>query len=219
MKIKKILAAVAAAAMTLSLAAVNAFAAVELDSEYPGAWGASKGIPKSEFDAIGGDVKVVLTVETKEPLIGTHNHLAKPFNVAISWDAITDRLTSDTAIAKGDGFFVFADGQTSLEFVVPADLIAEFGDDGLMFQVCDVIIKSAELSAASPEGDVKRITEDQSEGIMAGQSYEEVTGAAAPAPAADSTTTSATTGNVPAAAMAAVMAVAGVAVVASRKRK
>ena len=99
MKIKKIVAAIAAAAMAVSMVAVNAFAAtVTLDSEYPGGWAASKGIPKSEFEAIGGDVKVVLTVEVKEPLVGEHNHLAKPMNMCVNWDAITDGLTSDTAI-------------------------------------------------------------------------------------------------------------------------
>lgn len=271
MKIKKIIAAVAAAAVAVSMTAFNAFAAtVTLDSEYPGAWGASKGIPKAEFEAIGGDVKVVLTVETKEPLVGTHNHLAKPMNMCVSWDAITSGLTSDTAIAKGDGFFVFADGQTTLEFVVPESVWSEFkgyvdadGNEdesaGLYFQVSDVIIKSAELSAGSAQGAIKTVDEAQSADIMEGKSYEEVTGGAAPAddgaadeadaadeavaddtdeadadeaapaetqaaettaaPAADNTTTSTATGNVPAAVMVSVMAVAGAAVIASRKRK
>ncbi len=230
MKIKKIIAAVAAAAMALSMSVVNAFA-IDLDAEYPGAWAASKSIPKSEFDAIGGDVKVVLTVETKAPLIGDGNFLAKPMNIDVSWDAVTDRLTSDTAIAKTDGFFVFDATQATntVEFVVPADLIAEFGDNGLAFQVSDVIIKSAELSAGTPEGEIRRVTEDQSALIMQGQSYEEATGAAAPAeeapaeeaPAADdgAATTPAATGNTSAAVMVSVMALAGVAAVATKKRK
>lgn len=263
MKFRKVLAAVAAAAVAVSMTAINAFAAtVTLDSEYPGAWGASKTIPKSEFAAVGGDVKVVLTVETKDPLIGNHNHLAKPMNICVSWDQITDTLTSDTAIAKGDGFFVFAEGQTTLEFVVPESVWQSFKgyDDadgnedestaGLAFQVCDVIIKSAELSAGSPQGDIRRVDEAQSSDIMDGMSYEEATGAAAPAdndtasaeadeasdaeeapaattdaattdaaPAPAVTTTSASTGNVPAAVMVSVMAVAGAAALAAKKRK
>lgn len=218
MKLRKIAAVVAAAAVAVSMTVFNAFAAtVALDSEYPGAWAASKSIPKSEFDAIGGDVKVVLTVEVKDPLVGDHNHLAKPMNVDVSWDAITDKLQSDTAIAKEDGFFVFAEGQTSLEFVVPADVYAEFLDNGLAFQVSDVIIKSADLSAAdAAQGAVKRVSEDQSGDIMSGKSYEEVTGGA---PAADTgATTSASTGNVPAMAMIAVMAVAGTAAVISKRK-
>lgn len=234
MKIKKIVAAIAAAAMAVSMVAVNAFAAtVQMDSEYPGGWSASKGIPKAEFEAIGGDVKVVLTVETKEPLVGTHNHLAKPMNMCVSWDAITDGLTSDTAIRKSDGFFVFAEGQTSLEFVVPESVWSEFKgyvDDegnedesaGLYFQVNDVIIKSAELSAGSPQGAITTVSEDESAQVMDG-TYAGAAAPAAPAddaPAADSApTTSATTGNVPAAVMVSVMAVAGAAAIASKKRK
>ena len=242
MKIKKIVAAIAAAAMAVSMVAVNAFAAtVQLDSEYPGGWAASKGIPKAEFEAIGGDVKVTLTVEVKEPLVGEHNHLAKPMNMCVSWDAITANLKSDTAIAKGDGFIVFAEGQTTCEFVVPESVWSEFkgyvdGDGnedesaGLYFQVNDVIIKSAELSAAdaSATADFMIISEDEAKSVMDGTLTRDAAPAApaaeeapaADAPAADSApTTSATTGNVPAAVMVSVMAVAGAAAIASKKRK
>ena len=236
MKIKKIVAAIAAAAMAVSMVAVNAFAAtVQLDSEYPGGWAASKGIPKAEFEAIGGDVKVTLTVETKEPLVGEHNHLAKPMNMCVSWDAITANLKSDTAIAKGDGFIVFADGQTTCEFVVPESVWSEFkgyvdaeGNEdesaGLYFQVNDVIIKSAELSAADAgaTADFMIISEDEAKSVMDGTLTRDAAPAAPAeeAPAADSApTTSATTGNVPAAVMVSVMAVAGAAAVASKKRK
>ena len=239
MKIKKIVAAIAAAAMAVSMVAVNAFAAtVQLDSEYPGGWGASKGIPKSEFEAIGGDVKVVLTIETKEPLVGEHNHLAKPMNMCVSWDAITDGLTSDTAIRKGDGFIVLADGQTSVEFVVPESVWSEFkgygwdtGEEdesvaGLYFQVNDVIIKSAELSAGSTEADFMVVSEDESAQVMNGELTRDAAPAAAETPAANDApaadtapTTTAATGNVPAAVMVSVMAVAGAAAVATKKRK
>ena len=244
MKLKKVIAAIAAAAMAVSMVAVNAFAAtVTLDSEYPGGWGASKTIPKSEFEAIGGDVKVVLTVETKEPLIGEHNHLAKPMNICVSWDAITDGLTSDTAIRKSDGFIVIADGQTSVEFVVPESVWSEFkgyddedadGNAGLAFQVNDVIIKSAELSAGTTQGDFMVVAEEDAKQVMDGAITREASAAPAAtnddvattdaaatndAPAADSTTTSTATGNVPAVVMLSVMAVAGAAAVATKKRK
>lgn len=235
MKIKKIVAAIAAAAMAVSMVAVNAFAAtVQLDSEYKGGWGATSGIPKSEFEAIGGDVKVVLTVEVKEPLVGEHNHLLKPMNMCVNWDAITDGLKSDTAIRKGDGFMVLADGQTTLEFVVPESVWSElkgWGWDtdeedtasaGLYFQANDVIVKSAELSPATAQGDFMTVSEDESAEVMNGTMKREASAAPAPvadAPAADNSTTSATTGNVPAAVMVSVMAVAGAAAVAAKKRK
>lgn len=226
MNLKKIVAAIAAAAMAVSMAAVNAFA-FDMNAEYTGAWSASATIPKAEFAAVGGDVKVVLEVEAKKPLVGTGNFLAKPMNICSSWDAITDSLTSDTAIAKMDGFFVVAEGQTTLEFVVPEAVWTGFvpyadeegdGSAGLAFQVNDVIIKSATLSAADgAQGEIRRVDEAQSAEIMAGKSYEEVTGAAAPEAAPEASTEAPATGNAPVAAIAVVMALAGAAAVASKK--
>ncbi|MCM1329379.1 MAG: hypothetical protein NC253_08040 [Ruminococcus sp.] len=232
MKIKKIVAAIAAAAMAVSMVAVNAFAStVTLDSEYKGGWAQTSSIPKSEFAAIGGDVKVVLTIETVEPLAGEHNHLLKPINAEASWDGITKSLKSDTGISKDDTFIVIADGQTSLEFVVPEAVWSSWtgwaDEDGnpddstatLSFQANDVIVKSAELTPAdTAQGDFMYIPEADATSVMNGT----LTRDAAPAastPAADSNTASATTGNVPAAVMVSVMAVAGAAAVASKKRK
>lgn len=174
MKIKKIVAAIAAAAMAVSMTAVNAFAAVTF-GEYPGDWGATTVIPKSEFAAIGGDVKVVLDVEQKKPLVGDINALLKPMNICVSWDQITHTgLTSDTAYAKGDGFIVVPKDCTSIEFVVPESVWSTFVDyeggesdqAGLAFQVCHVNIKSAELSAGAPQGAFKSVTEEESSSLM-----------------------------------------------------
>lgn len=222
MKIKRLLAFAVAAVATVSLAAVNAFAVTfTMDEEYPGAWNASRLIPKSELVAIGGDVKVVLTIELKEPVVGTHNHLAKPFDNAVEgWPALTKSFTSDTAIAKEeDGYFVFADGQTSVEFVIPESVIAGLSDSGMGFQVCDAFITLAELSPADgPEGEIRYISNEQSGEIMEGKSYEEVTGKTS-VPASDGDSDSAKTGSIPAALLAAVMAVSGVTAAVSSKRK
>ncbi|MGN0586864.1 MAG: hypothetical protein ACI4JF_06215 [Oscillospiraceae bacterium] len=232
MNFKKIVSAVAAAAVAVSTLAVSAFA-FEMNSEYTGGWSASKTIPKSEFEAIGGDVKVVLTVERKDPLVGEGNYLLKPMNICVSWDAITDQLTSDTAIRKGDGFIVVGKDVTSVEFVVPESTWSSFvdyeggdgPDAGLAFQVNDVIIKSADLSAGAPEGDFTVVSEEESAEIMkngvpaaAAPAAEEAPAAEA-APAADTATTSTATGNASAAVIVSVMALAGAAVIASKKRK
>ncbi|MBP1550004.1 MAG: hypothetical protein J6A05_08365 [Oscillospiraceae bacterium] len=172
MKIKKIVAAIAAAAMAVTMTAVNAFAAtVTLNSEYAGAWGASATIPKAEFAAIGGDVKVVLTVEQKKPLVGAMNSVIKPMNICSSWDQITwTGLTSDTAYAKADGFICVPKDCTTIEFVVPESVWSAFvgyegeegdGSAGLAFQANDVIVKSAELSAGAPQGEIKQISEEE----------------------------------------------------------
>ncbi len=174
MKIKKIVAAIAAAAVAATMTAVNAFAATVTFGEYPGDWSASTTIPKAEFAAIGGDVKVVLDLEQKKPLIGDINSLLKPMNICVSWDAITANCTSDTAYAKGDGFIVVPAGTTSIEFVVPESEWSKFVDydggeseaAGLAFQVCHVNIKSATLSAGSAQGAMKIVSEEESAELM-----------------------------------------------------
>ena len=241
MNFKKIIASVAAAAVAVSTLAVSAFAAtVTLNSEYTGGWSQSALIPKSEFEAIGGDVKVVLEVERHDPLVGDGNYLLKPMNAAESWDAITDQLTSDTAIRKSDGFIVVGKDVTSVEFVVPEatwqsfhgyinDGVEDETSSGLSFQVNDVIIKSAELSAGSAEGEFTVVDEATSADIMkngvpADTAADTTADAAADttedAPAADTAATTATaTGNTSAAVIVAVMAAAGAAAIAAKKRK
>lgn len=211
MKLKKIVAAIAAAAVAVSMAAVNTFALSV--GEYPGDWGATQVIPKAEFAAIGGDVKVTLDVEHKAPLVGDINALLKPMNICLNWDAITANLTSDTAYAKGDGFIVVPKGVSTVEFVVPESEWSKFvdyegGDSeqaGLAFQVCHVNITNVTLSAGAPEGAFKIVSEEESGEMMKNGVPAE---AATDAPA---------TGNAPIAAIAVVMALAGAAAVATKK--
>ena len=241
MKFKKIIASVAAAAVAVSTLAVSAFAAtVTLNSEYTGGWSQSALIPKSEFEAIGGDVKVVLEVERHDPLVGDGNYLLKAMNAAESWDEITSQFTSDTAIRKGDGFIVVGKDVTSVEFVVPEatwqsfhgyinDGVEDETTSGLSFQVNDVIIKSAELSAGSPEGEFTVVDEATSADIMKNGVPAADTAATddaaadtttEEAPAADTAATTATaTGNTSAVVIVSVMAVAGAAAIAAKKRK
>ena len=236
MNFKKIIASVAAAAVAVSTLAVSAFAAtVTLNSEYTGGWSQSALIPKSEFEAIGGDVKVVLEVERHDPLVGDGNYLLKAMNAAESWDEITSQFTSDTAIRKGDGFIVVGKDVTSVEFVVPEatwqsfhgyinDGVEDETSSGLSFQVNDVIIKSAELSAGSAEGEMTVVSEEESSEIMKNGVPAADTAAAdtttEEAPAADTAATTATaTGNTSAAVIVSVMAVAGAAAIAAKKRK
>lgn len=273
MKIKKILAAIAAGAVAVSMMAINAFAStVTLNSDYTGAWSQSAFIPKSELTAIGGDVKVTLHITPKAPVIGTINSLFAPMDA--NWTRLTDQLTSDTAVAKEDGMIVVNGtvAEDTVSFVVPAATIEALTDDGLSFQLNDIIITSADLEAGAPEAAMRTVNEDQS-GLMIqkGMTYEEATAPApaettavaeeaapaddaaeadvtdedaaddaapaeeaapaaadeaapaettAAAPAADTAaTTAAATGNVAVASIAAVMAVAGAAAIASRKRK
>lgn len=263
MNVKKILCSLAAAAVAVSMTAVNVFAAtVTLDSEYPGLWKAGKCIPKADLEALGGDVRIVLDIEVKEPRIGEHLHHLRPIDHDTSnWGGFTDKLRSDTAMANADGNFIIADGQTSMEFIIPADVISSLADGGLGFMVANVMVKSAEITKAdASQSAVKIITTEEAEKLTVGEYGAEpaedeaapaeteaapaeddadeapaVTEAPVPAetaapavteaPAAETapapavTTTSPATGNVSAAVMVSVMAVAGAAAIASKKRK
>lgn len=68
MNIKKAVSAFAAAMAAVTMFSVSAFAetTIRLDSEYAGNWGAGAYIPQDELEAIDGDVKVTLDVETVE---------------------------------------------------------------------------------------------------------------------------------------------------------
>ncbi len=227
MKFKKIVAAIAAAAMAVSMTAISAFAAtVEIDTESPGPWSSSgKGIKKADLEAVGGDIRIVLTVEIYDPLGLGDQFLVNPIDYDNGWVSQTDFITSDTVVAKTDGWICVPQDATTIEFVYPASAIAALGDDGLCFSSQNVIVKSAEYELASaPQGEVVRVSDQEGKDYCFGK-YDPRGGAAETteeaAPAADdgAATTPAATGNVPAAVMVSVMAVAGTAAVAAKKRK
>ena len=152
MNIKKIIAAMAAAAMSVTMTAVSAFAAtIELDAEYVGAWGAGKCIPKADLVAFESDVKVTLDIQTRNLANTADQFLLAPMDYDNSWTRVTDKLTTTSEVAKADGFVVIKESQTTCEFVIPADVCASLGESGLGFQVQNVIIKSATLEAGAPE--------------------------------------------------------------------
>ncbi|MBD5139835.1 MAG: hypothetical protein HDT25_00220 [Ruminococcus sp.] len=243
---------------------------VELDAEYPGDWGAGKCISKSDLEAIGGDVKVVLTVEASN-ISDDSSYVFRPMDYDNSWTGVTDKLTAEQAAAKPDGMMQVKKDQTTVEFVVPADVVASLGASGLGFQVNNVTIKSAEISAGAPENPLATVEDADTPAYCNGTfepewpkaapaAVEETTAPAAeeapeaeeaededvdvdvepeeeeeeaepvaeteapaveeaPAPAVENATAAPATGNTAAASIVAVMAVAGVAAIAAKKRK
>lgn len=158
MNLKKIVAAFAAAAMAVTTMAVSAFAeTVEIDAEYPGSWTSSgKGITKEQLTAVGGDVKIVLTVETRNLANTADQFLVNPIDYDNGWISQTvEHCTSDTITAKTDGWICVRESDTTLEFVYDQDAIAALGDSGLCFSVQNVIVKSADYSLAEgPQGEI-----------------------------------------------------------------
>ncbi len=217
MNFKKITAAIAAAAIAVSAMAVSAFAAtVDIDAEYPGSWTSSgKGITKAELEAVGGDVKIVLTVETQNPYGLADQFLVNPIDYDNGWISQTvEFCTSDTITAKKDGWICVRESDTTLEFVYDQAAIAALGDSGLCFSVQNVLVKSAEYTLAEGKQGAINFVDDATGKAYCFSAAEET------APAADTAeTTSATTGNAAPAAIVAVMAVAGTAAVAAKKRK
>lgn len=230
MKIKKIIAALAAAAAAVSMTAVTAFAeTVQLDMDYAGTWGAGATISKADLEAIDGDVKITIKVDLVEHTT-EKQYLAAPVDFDNkAWPKFLHDAgcTTAGAIAKEDGYLVFNENNKTAEFVVPADYIAGLGDSGIGFQVCDVIVKSAEIEAGSAEGDFTIVKGDDVFKYCDGELDITPEAAAAPAetaaadtaPVSDGGSASPTTGNASSAIMISVISVAGIAAIASKKRK
>lgn len=225
MNIKKAVSSLAAAAVALTMSAVSVFAetTIELDRDYAGNWGAGAFIPQDELEAIGGDVKITLDVETVEP--GNEKQfLVTPMDYsAPGWPRITNKCTGDDLIVKEDQFIVLVQGEDTVEFVVPEDVIAGLtdkdGECGIGFQVCNVIVKSAKLEAGEPQKEARIIDDDNVIPYCFGE-YEMPAANEAAAPAAEEAeTTSPKTGNASAAALVCVTVMAGTAALTARKRK
>ncbi len=224
MNFKKIVASIAAAAMAVSMVAVNAFAAtVEIDSTYPGGWSSSgNGIKKADLEAVGGDVKITLNIEVQNKLGLADQLLINPIDYDNGWVSQTDNITSDTEIAKVDGWICVPQDATTVEFVLDAEAISALGDSGLCFSVQEVLVKSADYELAeAKQAEVIRVSDQEGKDYCFGK-FDPKGGAAEEAPAADApaadTTEAPATGNAPVAAIAVVMALAGAAAVASKKR-
>ncbi len=168
MKLKKLLTGFVAAAVAVSTMAISAFAAttVTLDTECKAAWSMAGIIKLDSFQefidmyAENGEypyIKVVLDVEAAN-VADDASYIFKPL-VADSWGVIKG-ITSDTATVKPDGFMQVRKDQTQVEFVLPNTFLEEQWNSQLGFQVSNVIIKGAELSAVDgPQGEMKTITD------------------------------------------------------------
>lgn len=242
MKISKISAVVAAAAVAVSMAAVSASATNWAKASYA--------------DNDPNTVKIIATDENKVSFTSTSDGAACKARVTVSdileagdiekvksatW-TVTYEIPEGTAAGNGVGGGTYFGCKNSTQYWISP----EYDDDGNAYWAnttytatddakfllpTEVLTADSELvfmDWSSHEAitamtisisDLKFFDADGNE--IAQKAYE---GAAAPAadtatPAADSSTTSTATGNVPAAAVAGVMAVAGLAAAAAKKRK
>ena len=218
MKIKRILAAIAASALALSAMTFSASALKDNQKAYMFG-GAQVGWDKDvdgddEADIIGGvnGSQWIGTVDVETGKATLKVSVAKGDLVEITcdaWGEVTDKPIF-TATIDGTTYDCYF-GQP-VAYAVTEDiskltidiqwLVLEDGEPGAINDWCGsyIVVTAGGADAAAPGGEAAPAPGEGGE--------------AAPAP-----TDAPATGNVPAAVMASVMAVAGVAVVASRKRK
>ena len=212
MKIRKILAAAAAAAVALSAAAVNVFAADE--------YTAKLGFADTAWAVQDWESSVAVTGDGQYTLESTAVAVAADFGVFV---VDIEQMFADAPEATAVLDKVEVDG-SELSFDAAKIKYGDIEEKGNyrieIYNQYGETKNDSPVNQATAIGSSVKITFTVSGlGGEAAPAETEAPAAAETAPAADSNTQSATTGNVSAAVMISVMAVAGIAAAASRKRK
>lgn len=240
MKIKKIVAAIAAAAVAVSTMAVSAFAAQNTDSLADGTAYLNINLSDwSEFDAtwenaeITGDGTYTVSMTGADGInIGQFNALEIKNGETVfnrTYTVTVDSIKINGVEQKiGEGYTCSADGvglttRVNLynEWNTPSEDVSDDGAVDCRAADGDVMSKTARMIDAScletATNDIEVTFTVAGTGAAAEATAD--TAETTEAPAETTETTSTATGNASAAAIAAVMAVAGVAAIASKKRK
>ncbi|MCX4256047.1 MAG: hypothetical protein OSJ54_03865 [Oscillospiraceae bacterium] len=212
MKIRKILAAAAAAAVALSAAAVNVFAADE--------YTAKLGFADTAWAVQDWESSVAVTGDGQYTLESTAVAGAADFGVFV---VDIEQMFADAPEATAVLDKVEVDG-SELSFDAAKIKYGDIEEKGNyrieIYNQYGETKNDSPVNQATAIGSSVKITFTVSGlGGEAAPAETEAPAAAETAPAADSNTQSATTGNVSAAVMISVMAVAGAAAIAAKKRK
>lgn len=137
MKIRKILAALAATVVAVSSMAVSAFA-VEINKDMKSHWTESTIIDAETFSAEFADATpdsvFTLTLEVDESLADKKGHeywCVKPMINDTGWPFI-DTLIGVT-LSEGKDTYVVSPGDTYIKFQIPADILETLNETGLAF--------------------------------------------------------------------------------------
>ncbi len=240
MKIKKIVAAIAAAAVAVSTMAVSAFAAQNTDSLADGTAYLNINLSDwSEFDAtwenaeITGDGTYTVSMTGADGInIGQFNALEIKNGETVfnrTYTVTVDSIKINGVEQKiGEGYTCSADGvglttRVNLynEWNTPSEDVSDDGAVDCRAADGDVMSKTARMIDAScletATNDIEVTFTVAGTGAAAEATAD--TAETTEAPAETTETTSTATGNASAAAIAAVMAAAGVAAIAAKKRK
>lgn len=119
---------------------------VELDSEYAGDFEYSSVIPKNILDAFDGDIEIELDVETVEEGGDGNYHMLVPVNADDRWE----KLTVSSLHERGDDgkWLIVSKGHDTCKFTVSRETVEMLGDNGIVFQIYNLIIKSASVGKA-----------------------------------------------------------------------
>lgn len=121
---------------------------IEFDDEYAGDWQLDGFIPKSELESFNGDVRICITLDAK--ILGTpddpYYHIMPK---TAYYDEISVSVTNLVLVNKDDIYEFIGEGEKQFEFEISQDEIAKLPDEGLSFQVHNVLLKSAALKGLS----------------------------------------------------------------------
>ena len=240
MKIKKIVAAIAAAAVAVSTMAVSAFAAQNTDSLADGtAYLNINDSEWSDFDATWENVEITGDGEYTVSMTGAGGIALAQFNALEVKNGetffnrtytitVTSIMINGVEQKIGEGYTCSADGaaintRVNLynEWNSPNEDVADDGNVDCRAADGDVMSKTATMidSSCLEAGTNDIVVTFTVAGTGAAAEATADTAETTEAPAETTETTSTATGNASAAAIAAVMAAAGVAAIAAKKRK
>ncbi len=122
---------------------------IQLDSSYVGDWEYGARIPKEILEGFDGDIKFELEIETIDEGKEGDYHMLVPVGADDRWE----ELESSTFLERAeDGKWILVGKhQKTCTFTISRDVIDSLGENGIEFQIYNLIIKSATLEEAVDE--------------------------------------------------------------------
>ncbi len=122
---------------------------IQLDSSYVGDWEYGARIPKKMLEGFDGDLKFELEIETVDEGKEGDYHMLVPVGADDRWEKIASSTYLEHA---DDGMWILVGKhQKTCTFTISKDVIDTIGENGIEFQIYNLIIKSAVIEEASDD--------------------------------------------------------------------